>query len=1736
MVVTVDTAGATIRYTQNGDEPTETDATVASGGSISVTSSQTLRAKAWKSGMPAGETAVANYTLKVATPTVSPTATTYTTPQNVTMSTTTPGSTLRYTIDGTNPTESSSAYSAAVNTAQTTTYRIIGFKSGWTPSDVRVSTYTMNFGTLAAPTVAPATGSYTGNVEVTMSSPQSGATIRYTTNNTAPTASSPIYSGPLSISTTTTVRAKVFHPDYTASAETSRTYTLTAHTPTLDAAAGSYAPGATVTITAGQPSTDTLRMTVDGGDPTGTSPAIASGTTLLLGNFTLKVRAFRVGAGDSAVAAASYSLTGSLGAGSVAAGGSHTALATPDGRVFVWGLNTNGQLGDLSTTTRATPTVLQSLTGVTKVAAGVAHTLAVTADGRVFAWGNNGSGRLGDGTTTQRTGPTAVPALADVIAVAAGDAHSLALTNDGHVYGWGANASGQLGLGTTTGTSTPTLITSLSDVVAIAAGDTHSLAVTASGQLFTWGANASSRLGDGTTTNRTSPTLIALSDVVAVAAGATHSVALQSNGNVYAWGLGSSGQLGQGSTVIKSTPTLLSSLAGAVSVAAGGDHTIILSADGTVWTVGKNGDGQLGLGTTMNVLTPAQVPNLAGISQIAAGSLHSLAITADNVISTWGRNASSELGDGAATGRSAPETISESDYAWRVAKPTFSIAAGTYSVDQTVVLSSLTPNVVIHYTQDGTEPTELHASVASGGSVVVSATQVLKAKAWKTGVPASGVASNAYTMKVALPTVSPAAATYATPQNVTMATITPGSTLRYTIDGTDPTESSTAYTTAVSVANTTTLRIVGFKSGWTNSDTRIATYTMNFGTLAAPTIDPGTGSYTGDVAVTMSSPQSGATIRYTTNNTAPTASSPIYSGPLSISTTTTVRAKVFHPDYTASAETLRAYTLTTHTPTLGTAAGTYAPGSTVTVTAGQPATDTLRMTIDGSDPSTSSPTIASGTTLVLGSFTLKVKAWRTGATDSDIAGAAYALNAPLGPGSVAAGGTHSIIATPDGRVIAWGENGNGQIGNEGTVDRTTPTTLNTITGVTQVAGGLAHTLARTWDGQVYAWGSNTSGRLGDGTTTQRTRPTLLTTLSNIVAVAAGDAHSLALTSDGAVYAWGLNSSGELGLGSTTSTSTPTLIPVLSGIVAIAAGDAHSLAVTSSGQLYAWGNNGSSRLGDGTTTNRTSPVLINLSNVVSVAAGAAHSLAMTSSGAVYAWGLNTNGQLGLGNTTLKSTPTLIPALHASAIAAGDTHSAALRGDGVLVAWGLNSSGQLGDATTTQRTSPVIVTGPTTVSSLAFGDAHSFVVTPDGDVWTWGAGASGQLGDGGVSNRAAPQSVLAGIAWWMPSAPTVDIPSGTYANTQSVVISSPIPGAVIRYTLTGQEPADSDTEATSGASLDISYSAFLRARAFVDGRAGKVVRADYELQSVAPIIDPPTGTYTSAQTVSMTASGPLSVIRYTTDGSDPTPTSTAYSQPFVVSTSQTLKARAFPTNGWPASGASTASLAFNYGQLSAPTAAPSEGVFADPQTVALAASPGATIRFTTNGADPTAASPIYTSPIAVTTGAVTIKARAYHPDWTGSPVSAQAYTIDVAPPTIVATRFPLPMGNWQLTPVTVGFVCSDSVGIATCSSPAIVSLEGAEQTVSGIAVDHVGREATVQVTVNVDLTPPLVTLTAPADGLVTASSTVAVSAEVGDALSGLGVVNCNGVATAVVDGIVTCTATLRPGRNSITVSAR
>lgn len=352
----------------------------------------------------------------------------------------------------------------------------------------------------------------------------------------------------------------------------------------------------------------------------------------------------------------------------------------------------------------------------------------------------------------------------------------------------------------------------------------------------------------------------------------------------------------------------------------------------------------------------------------------------------------------------------------------------------------------------------------------------------------------------------------------------------------------------------------------------------------------------------------------------------------------------------------------------------------------------------------------------------------------------------VGPGSVAAGRAHTVIATPDGRVWTWGRGGRGQLGDGALVDRWSPTLVPNLAGVVAVTAGAAHTVALSSDGRVYAWGANAMGRLGDGTHRTRLRPVLVRGLNDVTMVAAGRAHTLALTVDGRVFAWGRNVEGQLGIGNTAPALVPVQVRDLSDVVTIAAGDTHSLAVTRSGRLFMWGGNQFSKLGDGTTKDRVRPVAVALNDVVSVAGGAAHSLALLRNGSVFSWGQGAHGALGTGVTRVASKPTLIPGLKATAIAAGLRFSAATREDGRVVAWGANESGQLGDHTTTRRSRPVVVDGLSAVSAMALGDAHAIAVTTSGDVRTWGAGDFGQLGNGSTLDQSAPVEIISDIPDW------------------------------------------------------------------------------------------------------------------------------------------------------------------------------------------------------------------------------------------------------------------------------------------------------------------------------------------------------------------------------------------------------
>ena len=161
----------------------------------------------------------------VATPTFSPAAGTYTSIQTVTINDSTSGATIYYTTDGSTPTTSSTQYNGTITVSTTETVKAIGTKTGFTKSAVGSAAYTIHL-TVATPTFSPAAGAYSSAQTVTINDATSGAAIYYTINGSTPTTSSTQYTGPITVSSSETVKAIATATGYSQSAVGSASYTI----------------------------------------------------------------------------------------------------------------------------------------------------------------------------------------------------------------------------------------------------------------------------------------------------------------------------------------------------------------------------------------------------------------------------------------------------------------------------------------------------------------------------------------------------------------------------------------------------------------------------------------------------------------------------------------------------------------------------------------------------------------------------------------------------------------------------------------------------------------------------------------------------------------------------------------------------------------------------------------------------------------------------------------------------------------------------------------------------------------------------------------------------------------------------------------------------------------------------------------------------------------------------------------------------------------------------------------------------------------------------------------------------------------------------------------------------------------------------------------------------------------------------------------------------------------------
>jgi alpha-tubulin suppressor-like RCC1 family protein len=356
------------------------------------------------------------------------------------------------------------------------------------------------------------------------------------------------------------------------------------------------------------------------------------------------------------------------------------------------------------------------------------------------------------------------------------------------------------------------------------------------------------------------------------------------------------------------------------------------------------------------------------------------------------------------------------------------------------------------------------------------------------------------------------------------------------------------------------------------------------------------------------------------------------------------------------------------------------------------------------------------------------------------------------------------LITPE--LWVWGANGNAQFLGVNDINiRSVP--------VTTFAGGAdwkqvacspslnnGHTAVIKINGTLWTWGFNGQGQLGNNTTTQR--PTPSTTFAggnNWKQVSCGSEHTSAIKTDGTLWTWGLNSYGELGIniaGLNTNGRTTPVTTFAGGTnwKQVFCGSQHTAAIKTDGTLWVWGRNSYGQLGNNTTTNRSTPVttFAGGTNWKQVAAGGFHTAAIKTDGTLWTWGRNHQGQLGDNTTTQRNTPvtTFAGGTNWKQVSSARIHSAAIKTDGTLWAWGFNGNGQLGDNTVTQRLTPITTfSGGTNWKQVFCGYGHIATIKTDGTLWIWGFNNTGQLGTnivGGTTNRSTPVTTFSGGTNW------------------------------------------------------------------------------------------------------------------------------------------------------------------------------------------------------------------------------------------------------------------------------------------------------------------------------------------------------------------------------------------------------
>jgi alpha-tubulin suppressor-like RCC1 family protein len=747
------------------------------------------------------------------------------------------------------------------------------------------------------------------------------------------------------------------------------------------------------------------------------------------------------------------------------AGGTNHTCAIRNGRAYCWGSNANGQLGNNSIISSSAPVAVYTggvLAGktLTQITAGTGFTCALDSTGTAYCWGSNANGQLGNNSTTSSSVPVAVT-TSGVLAgkaltqIAVGQNFTCALDAAGTVYCWGANGSGQLGNGSSSQSLVPLAVTT-SGVLAgvtltqITAGAVYACALGSTGAAYCWGANGNGQLGNGTADVTFNPLPVVVTSSVIltqITAGANFTCGLASTGAAYCWGANGNGQLGNNSTTQSTVPTAVTT-SGVLSgltlseINPGSNFTCALATTGAAYCWGGGLSGQLGNNSTLGSLVPVAVYTagvLAGktLTQISAGSNVNDACAQDSTGAAfcWGINASGQLGN--------PDTNLNFKVPVAVMAPAGSISAGW-----------------------------THSCTLRNG----------RAFCW--GDNTYGELGNNTTTSSSVPV---AVTTSGVLAGQTLIQVSAGNGFACALDST-----GTAYC-------------------WGhNADGELGNNTITSSSVP--------------VAVTTSGVLAGQTlIQITAGNAFACA----------LSAADAAYCWGRNPDGELGNNT----TTSSRVPVAVTASGVLAGTVLSQISAGSSSVCALSSTgaaycwggnssgqLGNNSVTQSNVPVAVTTSGVLSGKTLT---------------------------QVTVGTSFACALDYTGTAYCWGHNGEGELGINSTTDSHVPaavTTSGVLSGktLTQVSAGGTASCALDSGGAAYCWGDNADGDLGNNSTTESNVPVTVTTSGvlsgkTLIQATAGSTFACALDTRGGTYCWGDNSTGQLGNGSTSNSSVPVIV-------------------------------------------------------------------------------------------------------------------------------------------------------------------------------------------------------------------------------------------------------------------------------------------------------------------------------------------------------------------------------------------------------------------------------------------------------------------------------------------------------------------------------------------------------------------------------------------------------------------